>query len=130
LKSYSQSDLIQIDFLDKGVTDSLIFCKPLNGIVLLTTKGSQSKKLVRQYLAEVKGKYTSYKSNVKPNETSQDVLPVLVINGNQIEFSESFAEIEKLKASEVFGINIIERPVSQELYGENGKNGLIIISTK
>jgi hypothetical protein len=30
----------------------------------------------------------------------------------------------------VSGINIIERPVSQGLYGENGKNGLIMISTK
>ncbi|WP_207431573.1 hypothetical protein [Sabulibacter ruber] len=126
LSSYSQSDLIQIDYFDKATAENLVICAPPRGITLLTTKGNQNKKTIRESFSKAKREFTRSASNL----SSPEELPVLIINGQLIKNSESGPVLKNLRKADVIGINIIRRPVSRQLYGENGKNGLVVISTK
>jgi hypothetical protein len=130
LSKYHQSDLIQISLIDKNRFDSLILCRQHTSFVLLTTKGMQTRKSIRQNLTKAKNKYS------KPNiRTTGDIdikkgEPVLIIDGKQIFYNDCYFEINKLKTSRVLGVNYIDRPVSLIYYGSNGINGLIEIKTK
>jgi hypothetical protein len=130
LSKYHQSDLIQISLIDKNRFDSLILRRQHTSFVLLTTKGMQTRKSIRQNLTKAKNKYS------KPNiRTTGDIdikkgEPVLIIDGKQIFYNDCYFEINKLKTSRVLGVNYIDRPVSLIYYGSNGINGLIEIKTK
>ncbi|KAA5539640.1 hypothetical protein [Adhaeribacter rhizoryzae] len=126
LSSYLQSDLILIDYLDKATTENMVFCTPARGIVLLTTKGNQNKKIIRKNFSKAVNQFSNSYSNLGTSEE----LPVLIINGHQVKSSESTSVLKSLRKADVLGINIIGRPVSKQLYGENGKNGLVVISAK
>jgi hypothetical protein len=130
LVKYQQTDLTTIIYLDKNEIQNVNLCGPATGMILLCTKGKQSKESIAKDLKRVKELYK------KPDlRTTGDIdigkkEPVLVIDGNQIIFRDNYDTLQKLKTNEIIGINYIEKPVSEELYGTNAINGLIIITTK
>lgn len=126
LSSYSQSDLTLIDYLDKTTAENLIFCAPARGIVLLATKGNQNKKIIRKNFSKAVNRF----ANSESNQSTSEELPALIINGHQVKSSKITSVLKSLRKADVLGVSIIERPVSKQLYGENGKNGLVVISTK
>jgi hypothetical protein len=129
LSKFQTQDLTCINYLDKTTISNAIFCKPLAGVVILQTKGTQSKKLIKKYLREAKKKYLQplivTTADIDPNDGE----PVLIVNGKQIFHKEAYNLIHKIKLSKIIGINIIDRPVAESIYGENATNGLIIITT-
>lgn len=130
LSKFEQTELTTIMYLDHEEVLKLNFCNPITGMILLITKGKQSKKSIANDLVRVRKIYK------KPNlKTTSDIdiekkEPVLIVDGKQVFFRDNYNTLHKLKANEIIGINYIEKPVSVGLYGANGKNGLIIITTK
>ena len=128
LSKYKESDITIIDFVDKVTNDSLITCQHSSGVVLLGTKGKQIKKSINENFALAKSKFKK-NSNKTIDDTSSSE-PALLINGVPINQMDCFDTINELKASHIIGINIIDRPVSQDIYGTNAKYGLIMITKK
>ena len=127
---FKQSDLIQITSIGKSQLDSLTFCRPYNSIVLLKTKGMQSKKSIRQNFTKAKNRYSKIDLKTTGDINIEKGEPVLIINGKQVFHTECYFEINKIKVFRIIGINYIDKPVSQNYYGANGMNGLIEIKTK
>ncbi len=130
LCKYHWSDLMQINLVEQSELDSFTFCKRHNAIILLTTKGMQTKKSIRKDLIKAKNKYSKLKISTTGGIEIEKGEPTLIINGRQITNNNCYIEIDKLKVSKVIGINYIDKPVSQIYYGANGVNGLIEIKTK
>jgi len=45
---YNIQDLTTINYVDSIAVNKLILCKPITGVVILQTKGTQSKKIIKQ----------------------------------------------------------------------------------
>jgi hypothetical protein len=139
VRKYDISLLYTINFLDHdfvaehfgGRRIDIIeatFEVPRKGIVLLQV-GKQSRKSVRELLKEGISKFETDNDNISDVRPVNRV-PVLVINETIIPYPDSFETISNLKVKKIKGINIIKQPVSQDYYGENGINGLIMIKLK
>ena len=130
LSKYKPEDLTTINFVDKSTIDKLTFGKPLNGIIIMISKGQQSRKSIKSDLEIVKGEFKQPEIKTTADIDSKNAEPVLIINGKHFFFQDCFNEINKLKSKDLYGINIINKPVSKEIYGANADNGLIIITKK
>jgi hypothetical protein len=131
LVKYQQTDLTTIIYLNKNEILNINVCdQPTAGMILLCTKGNQSKESITKELIRIKKLYTKPDKKITSKNNIEKMEPVLIIDGNQIHFSNNFETVNKLKTKEILGINYIQKPVSVELYGTNAKNGLIIITTK
>lgn len=139
LLKYKVSQLYTVDFLDHDYVaehfggrriDILegTFEEPRKGIVLLQV-GKQNRKNVRELLKEGISKFDTDEDNIS-DVGSTNRVPALVINGTIIPYPDSFETISNLKVKKIKGISIINQPVSQDYYGENGINGLIMIKLK
>jgi hypothetical protein len=126
LSKFDRTDLIVIDFIDKETIDSLRIFQPRKGIVILNTKGNQKTELIKKNLTLAKEKFSKREIKLQDINTKFGE-PVLVVNGVQIFHNECYEVINSIKEKEIIGINIIGRPVSEEIYGRNAINGLIII---
>ena len=56
LSRYNRNDLTTINFIDKILNENIAICKPINGIVLMISKGQQSKKSIKNDLKIAKEK--------------------------------------------------------------------------
>jgi hypothetical protein len=130
LSRYNRNDLTTINFLDKILNDNVIVCGQIKGIVLMISKGQQSKKSIKNDLKTAKEKFKKSSLRTTSDINPKDGEPVLIINGKQIFFKDCYEEINNINTNDLIGINIIDKPVSKEIYGTNGVNGLIIITTK
>jgi hypothetical protein len=126
LSKFDRTDLIVIDFIDKETIDSLRIFQPRKGIVILNTKGNQKTELIKKNLTLAKEKFSKREIKLQDINTKFGE-PVLVVNGVQVFHNECYEVINSIKEKEIIGINIIGRPVSEEIYGRNAINGLIII---
>ena len=130
LSRYNRNDLTTINFIDKILNENIAICKPINGIVLMISKGQQSKKSIKNDLKIAKEKFKKSSLRTTSDINPKDGEPVLIINGKQILFKDCYDEINNINTNDLIGINIIDKPVPKEIYGTNGVNGLIIITTK
>ncbi len=130
LGGFMRSDLIQINLIDENMLDSLIFCRRYSNIVLLTTVGMQTKKSIRENFNKAKIQYSKFNIGITGDINAEKGEPVLIINGKQVFYKDCYFQINKIRLSEIIGINYIGRPVSPAFYGANGVNGLIEIKTK
>lgn len=130
LSKYQRTDITSIDYLGKSVTDSLTFCKPLEGIIILISKGNQIKRSIRETYNKAKTKYSSIYLKTTTDINQDNGVPVLIIDGIQIDHNESLERFNELKPKQIIGIHYIEKPVNTENYGTNAINGLVKITTK
>lgn len=52
LSKFKRTDITSIDYLDKALTDSLTFCKPLEGVIIIISKGSQIKVRLEKHIVK------------------------------------------------------------------------------
>lgn len=130
LSKYKRTDITSIDYLDKALTDSLTFCKPLEGVIIMISKGSQIKKSIRETYNEAKTKYLPIDLKTTADINPDKGEPVLIIDGVQIDHRECFERFDEIKLKQIIGIQYIDRPVNPEIYGTNAINGLVKITTK
>lgn len=123
------SDLIYINLIDKETIQKSPIFRPTSGIVLLATIGKLPNKSIRKDFRIIKDKFKQKKGTNK-NSNPELLNPALIINGNQINSMDCGKIINKLVRSEIVGTCIIDKPVSREIYGMNGSNGLILITTR
>lgn len=130
LSKFQQTDIVSIDCIDQELTDSWIFCRPLKDLILMTSKGMQTKRLIRVKYNKAKTKYLSTALNTNADINQNTDEPVLIINDVQIDYRECYKRINEVRLKQIIGIQYIEKPVNQETYGANAINGLIKIITK
>jgi len=119
LNDYLQDDLIQVYFIDASEDNSV---HNDHDLILIWTTGSQSKKTIKEKYKIARKKYKNVKSTLN--------VPVLVINDTIVEHSECFEAIREINLSEIIGIGVYHRSVSEEIYGKKAVNGLVILKTK
>lgn len=130
LSKFKRTDITSIDYLDKALTDSLIFCKPMEGVIIMISKGSQIKRSIRETYNKAKTKYSKIDLKTTADINPDKGEPVLIIDGVQIDYRENFERFNEIKRKKIIGIQYIDRPVNPEIYGANANNGLIKITTK
>lgn len=130
LSKLKQTDLTSIYYLDKVLSDKVVLCKNSDDIILLTSKGNQSRKSIRETYKRVKAKYHKSASKSNSEINTDKCEPVLIIDGVHIDHKEYFEMFKKIKRKQIIGIQYIDIPVNPEIYGRNAINGLVIITTK
>lgn len=130
LSKLKRSDITSIDYLDKALTDSLTFCKSLEGVIIMISKGNQVKYSIRETYKKAKTKYSKIDLKTTADINQDKGEPVLIIDGVQIDCRENFERFNEIKLKQIIGIQYIERPLNSEIYGANANNGLIKITTK
>ena len=130
LSKFKRTDITSIDYLDKALTDSLTFCKPLEGVITMISKGSQIKRSIRETYSKAKTKYLKVDLKTTADINPDKGEPVLIIDGVQIDHREYFERFNEIKLKQIIGIQYIDRPVNPDVYGANSINGLIKITTK
>jgi hypothetical protein len=123
-KKYLQSDIVQVNFFDASENNSLHNDKDL---ILVWTVGSQSDKIIKEKYKSVKKKFAKRELKTTANIDTSLKEPVLIINDRPVFHSDCYEEIRELNKKNIIGIGIMDRPVSEAIYGMNGINGLIII---
>ncbi len=129
LSKFNRTDITSIDYLDKALSDSLAFCKPIEGVILMISKGNQIKRSIKETFKKAKSKYLPIGLKTTADINSKKGEPVLIIDGIQINHREYYAKINEIKLRQIVGIQYIERPVNPNIYGENAINGLVKITT-
>ncbi|WP_321298207.1 hypothetical protein [Marinifilum fragile] len=129
LSNFNRTDITSIDYLDKALSDSLTFCKPIEGVILMISKGNQIKRSIKETFKKAKSKYLPVGLKTTADINSKRGEPVLIIDGIQINHREYYAKINEIKLRQIVGIQYIERPVNPNIYGENAINGLVKITT-
>ena len=129
LNKYKQSDLNEIDYINKLFADSSLN-DSRTSIVLISIKENQTRKSIKYDFDKVKQRFNKKNLVIIANIDSSLKEPILLVNGIQIPQTDCFAKIDSIKISDIKGIYIIDRPVSSKTYGPNALNGMIIIKTK
>jgi len=127
LLNFKPTDLTTIDWIEKSKLDSSIF-RASSGIISLITKGQQSSESIIADFNLVKSKFKKDKIRVTDNVSYPE--PALIINGVSIQHNDRYDKISTLNFSRIIGINFIQKPVSQDIYGRDAKNGLVIITLR
>ncbi len=138
---FSPSDSLKLEKNLKSLNSKLIA-----GITRITNKGEigcqNSDIIIIEYAVELPNKvifekYTEVKDlfTDKYLGYSQHTLddskdPVLYIDNKRVYHTEVKSELAKLKKNEIAYINIKRSYQSQELHGQNAKNGVVIIWTR
>ncbi|MCR5889060.1 hypothetical protein LRS06_15040 [Hymenobacter sp. J193] len=130
LLKHKIQDVTAIDYIDRVTVKNAILCNPSACIIVVQTKGNQSRKLIGAYYEEAKGRYRKPELIISSHINPKNGEPVLIINGKQIFHKDAFDALRIIKLKTIIGLNIIDRPVAESIYGENAVNGLIIVTTK
>jgi hypothetical protein len=130
LSKFKRTDITSIDYLDKAITDSLIYGRPLESVILLISKGSQIKRSIKETYKKAKTKYSKVDLQTTADINPDKGEPVLTIDGVQIDHREYYKRFNDIKLKQIIGIQYIDRPVNPEIYGANSINGLIKVTTK
>jgi len=130
LSRYKNEDIIVFDLIDKLQIDSLTSFKSRSSVIILTTIGKQSSKSIDSNFEKAKRRFL--KRNIITTADIDTSLkePVLIINGMQIFHKDCYNRINAIKITDILGINLIDKPVSKEIYGSNSINGLIMIKSR
>jgi hypothetical protein len=99
-------------------------------VMVITFAYRQSARYIAGVLELLKGKFPDQYSGPSPKMPVQPKNPVVWINNENIHFSKAKAEIEKLKAEDIYFIDYKKDPVNATGYGQHGKNGLVRVWTK
>jgi TonB-dependent SusC/RagA subfamily outer membrane receptor len=93
--------------------------KGKNGVILITTKNINQ-------LPEVLATDTNQSQIiVQKVKVRQDSSPLYIIDGK-----ESSISIEELDAGQIESVDVIKNEKATSIYGEKGKNGVVLITTK
>jgi hypothetical protein len=130
LNKYKPEDFAVINYIDQATTEKALIEKQPSGIILLVTIDQQSKKSIQIDFQKAKKRFSEIKLKTTADIDTGKKEPVLIINGKQIFHSDCFEEINRLRINQIKSINYIQKPVSQNIYGQNAINGLIVITRK
>ena len=128
LRKFDVSQLYMVAFWDFDLVERP-FCRTNFDAMILLRARKHKRGDIKKLLKEAVSKFEPEKDGVSDINTDNR-LPALLINGAIVPNTDSFETISKLDTKKIIGITIIDQPVSHELYGENGANGLIIVYQK
>ncbi|NME71070.1 hypothetical protein [Flammeovirga aprica] len=130
LSKFKRSDIISIHYIGKAYANSLTFCRPLEGIIIIIPKGGQSKRSIRETFSQAKAMYPKPDLKTTADIDPEKGEPVLIIDGVQIDHRKYFDRFNEIKLKKIIGIQYIDNPVNPEIFGANSVNGLVKITTK
>lgn len=127
LIKYETKDISSIIYIKKVFLKE-VYCVTDEGAILIRTFKKRNNKYFKKNL---KKEFHSLKKEFeKTDVNSQKNYPSVIINDNIIDNKLIKAEINKIELKTILDISIIDVPTNEKKYGENAKNGLIIIYTK
>lgn len=127
LIKYKTKDISSIIYLKKAFLTE-VYCAIDDGAILIRTFKKKNNKYFKKNL---KKEFNSLKKEFEKTDiNSQKNYPSVIINDKIIDNKLIKAEINKIELKTILDINIIDAPTIEKKYGENAKNGLIIIYTK
>ena len=128
LKLLANNNLLSID---PFWNEELLWTTENTGkpLVFIVTRGKQSINGKRAVLKTAITKYPKppfYQSHISTTSTE----PVLIIDGKYVFHADCYDILSRLKANSIADIYYNKHPVPTEYYGQNAKNGLVVIWTK
>ncbi|HEY6142190.1 MAG TPA: hypothetical protein VIV55_02005 [Flavobacterium sp.] len=127
LIKYETKDISSIIYIKK-VFLRKVYCVIDEGAILIRTFKEKNSKYFKKNL---KKEFNSLKKEFKKTDlNSLKNYPSVIINDKVIDNKLIKAEINKIELKTILDITIIDVPTNEKKYGENAKNGLIIIYTK
>lgn len=126
LANLNNTDIESISVLKNNSATAMYGEKGENGVIIITTKKGKG-------LTDLKGKINSVNSSdgkksivVLRNKTTLDK-PLIVIDGVK---KEKDFDLSQISTDNIHSITVLKDKTTTELYGEEGKNGVIEIITK
>ncbi|RFZ90417.1 hypothetical protein D0C36_21740 [Mucilaginibacter conchicola] len=124
LQSLKSTELLSIDpFWNEELLPTTD--KPGKLMVLIVKKGEQTPAIKQSTLKLAISRYAPQKTG-----TSPATKPVLIINGQPVSPTDSYAKLSNLKIESITDIYYSKHPVPAEYYGPTAKNGIVAVWTK
>jgi beta-lactamase regulating signal transducer with metallopeptidase domain len=120
LAKLKQDEIHSVKVLKKDYAINKYGRKGENGMVIIETNDNVSKSKNRSDTAVF-----ATLNQLAVNRLKDENTPLVIIDGKE----SNEAEFSKLNSSEVYSLSIMKDNVAIELYGEKGKNGVIIVET-
>ena len=117
-------DVESISVLKDGSATSIYGEKAKNGVVIFELKNKSGTSNKRISEKEVRSSINNIYSEIMSGRYSKSVKPLYIVDGKEVE------SIESLKAEDVESISVLKDGTATSIYGDKGKNGVIIIELK
>jgi bla regulator protein blaR1 len=114
--SIEPSDIEEVEIINDEQAKKLYGDKGVNGVVLITTKTKKSKQS------------ESNDGSIKLNNVSQTSTSSSLFILDDVEISSD--KLSSIKSEDIESINVLKEKSALESYGEKGKNGVVIITSK
>jgi hypothetical protein len=101
----------------------------LGEAIVVTTIGSQTRRRKKEMLKNAKLRFVDSYVSHSQHFLNDAKDPVLYIDFQPIHHTETKKSISELKIKDIKAIYFIDNPVPSTLWGQNAKNGLVIIWT-
>ncbi len=123
IKDIPPDDIEKINVLNRASSAAIYGQKGKDGVIIIQTKDAASKSL--------QGKIDNSKlispqnsSNMKLRSSSGSEFPLFILDGKEV------PNIDDVSPENIEKIDVLKGESATELYGEKGKNGVIIITSK
>ncbi len=111
INSIDENDIESFSILKDAAATSLYGERGKNGVILITTKN---------------GSEVSEHQTVKVNDLPADKQPMIILDGKEI----TADQIQTLDRGKIASISVLKDASATAVYGEGGKNGVILITSK
>ncbi len=123
LEDINPNDIESVDVL-KGESATKIYGeKGINGVILIQTKNASSKPLQGK-IDNSKLVSAQNSENRRLRSPSGSEPPLFILDGKEV------PGIDDVSPAEVESINVLKGESAIELYGEKGKDGVVVVTTK
>ena len=122
-KQLDPNDIKLIEILKYGNAIELYGDEAKNGVVIITTK----KKAEKQNIIESGANHTT-RSTDSVFHLSSSSTPIFIVDGKQYVPGEF--DTKQLNPHDIESVSILKDKTTTEIYGDDGKNGVIFITTK
>jgi TonB-dependent SusC/RagA subfamily outer membrane receptor len=102
--------------------------KDKNNSLSLTIKSDEADKSSNNVTLNLQGKSDNVTLNIHDNAVMKS--PLVVVDGKEMEGKEGKEFLKNMDANEIESVSVLKEASATTIYGEKGKNGVVIITTK
>jgi len=123
IKDIPPGDIEKINVLNRASSSAIYGPKGINGVILIQTKNASSKPLQGK-IDNSKLVSAQNSENMRLRSPSGSEPPLFILDGKEV------PGIDDVSPAEVESINVLKGESAIELYGEKGKDGVVVVTTK
>jgi len=126
LQSIDKAKLAAISYFEKNET----FPHSNANIIIIQYAELMTSKTIKKEILDIKSRFNDRYNDYGQHIHNEATDPVLYFNGTRIPHTQAKLFVEKLKEKQIGYIYSTTNEQNAEKYGQNAKNGLVIIWTK